>query len=251
MRRIKGDDDGDHKCVKLMMVMTMIVMMKMTMGSRMWGTDPGREKCQQRALCVSSSISPVVEVLQHSNVQLCVGSCAYAIVQLCTVFGRNSKSYSILPPLMYKCTGQLFHISTTQMCDVHWVIALPYQTKTFHLYVTRYLMCVVISHLIDLRFRTDKKNCEIALGVIVINVKLLGVLSEIIRCYCYCYCCEIVRCYPPNTAIVVADPSGFHMLVSQGEEVGRWNWTKKLPQCVAGRLNYARTYNNIPMNIYQ
>ena len=160
MRRINGDDDGDHECVTLMMVMTMIVMMKMTMGSRMWGTDPGREKCQQRALCVSSSISPVVEVLQHSNVQLCIGSCACAIVQLCTVFGRNSKSYSILPPLMYKCTGQLFHISTTQMCDVHWVIVSSYtpNKNISYMYVTRYLMCVVISHLIDLRFRTDKKN---------------------------------------------------------------------------------------------
>ena len=110
MRRINGDDDGDHECVTLMMVMTMIVMMKMTMGSRMWGTDPGREKCQQRALCVSSSISLVLEVLQftqmcncaldHVHVPLCNCALDHMHVQLRTVFGRNSKSYSILPPLI-------------------------------------------------------------------------------------------------------------------------------------------------------
>ena len=40
-----------------------------------------------------------------------------------------------------------------------------------------------------------------------------------------------IMCYLPNTTIVVADSSGFHMLVSQGRAGA--NWTKKLPHCEA------------------
>ena len=53
-----------------------------------------------------------------------------------------------------------------------------------------------------------------------------------------------IMCYPPNTRIVVADPSGFHMLVSQG----RGQLDKETPS-VRTRSKGTATHQSVAYNI--